>query len=83
MNADFDREDWEVYDYEKRLDKRFMSDKSGTSVYIGAPEEFAEWVDYSIDELLDGPAENSEAIDQPTDSEETNSPGFFRRLLGS
>lgn len=83
MNADFDREDWEVYDYEKRLDKRFMSDKSGTSVYIGAPEDFAEWIGYSVEELLDGPVENGEAADQPTGSEETNSPGFFRRLLGS
>ena len=87
MNADFDREDWEVYDYEKRLDKRFMSDKSGTSVYIGAPKEFAEWVGYSVDELLNGPAENGETTDQPAESdatpEETDSPGFFRRLLGS
>ncbi|WP_254768439.1 hypothetical protein [Salinilacihabitans rarus] len=87
MNADFDREDWEVYDYEKRLDKRFMSDKSGTSVYIGAPEDFAEWVGYSVDELLDGPAENGEVTNQPAESNETpdeaDSPGFFRRLLGS
>jgi hypothetical protein len=87
MNADFDREDWEVYDYEKRLDKRFMSDKSGTSVYIGAPEDFAEWVGYSVDELLDGPAENGVVTDQPAESDETpdeaDSPGFFRRLLGS
>lgn len=60
-----------------------MSDKSGTSVYIGAPEDFAEWIGYSVEELLDGPAENGEAADQPTGSEETNSPGFFRRLLGS
>jgi hypothetical protein len=87
MNADFDREDWEVYDYEKRLDKRFMSDKSGTSVYIGAPDDFAEWVGYSVDELLDGPAENGEVTGQPAESDETpdeaDSPGFFRRLLGS
>ncbi len=82
MNADFDREDWEVYDYEKRLDKRFMSDKSGTSVYIGAPEEFAEWVGYSVEELLSGPAENGETINQSTESDKTDSTGFFRRLLG-
>ena len=86
MNADFDREDWEVYDYEKRLDKRFMSDKSGTSVYIGAPEEFAEWVGYSVGELLDGPAENGELADQTDEPEgataENTSPGFIRRLLG-
>jgi hypothetical protein len=64
-----------------------MSDKSGTSVYIGAPKEFAEWVGYSVDELLDGPAENGDTTDQPAESdvtpEETDSPGFFRRLLGS
>ena len=87
MNANFDREDWEVFDYEKRLDKRFMSDKSGTSVYIGAPEEFAEWVGYSVEELLDGPAENGENIDQPAESEkvssDNDSPGLLRRLLGS
>ena len=83
MNADFAREDWEVYDYEKRLDKRFMSDKSGTSVYIGAPEDFAEWVGYSVEELLNGPAENDEAMTQPAESKEADSPGFIRRLLGS
>jgi hypothetical protein len=38
ITADFDREEYEVYDYEKRLPKRFMSEKSSTSVYIGAPE---------------------------------------------
>lgn len=86
MNADFAREDWEVYDYEKRLDKRFMSDKSGTSVYIGAPEDFADWVGYSVEELLDGPAENGKGITQSAESGEASnknsSPGFFRRLLG-
>jgi hypothetical protein len=85
MNADFDREDWEVFDYDKRLDKRFMSDKSGTSVYIGAPEEFAEWLGYSVEELLDGPAKDGEITGKPAESdgphEETDSPGFFRRLL--
>lgn len=82
MNADFDREDWEVYDYEKRLDKRFMSDKSGTSVYIGAPEEFAEWVGYSVEELLSGPTENGETMNQSAESNKTDSTGFFQRLLG-
>ena len=86
MNADFDREDWEVYDYEKRLDKRFMSDKSGTSVYIGAPEEFAEWVGYSVEELPDGPAENGGLADQTDEpkgaSTEDTPSGFTRRLLG-
>lgn len=85
INADFDREDWEVYDYEKRLAKRFMSDKSGTSVYIGAPEEFAEWVGYSVDELLEGPAENdddtvqSDTTNQARDTDESS--GFLSRLL--
>jgi len=62
ITADFDREEWEVFDYEKRLDKRFMSDKSGTSVYIGAPEEFAEWVGYSVEELLADPAETGDSL---------------------
>lgn len=85
MNADFDREDWEVYDYEKRLDKRFMSDKSGTSVYIGAPEEFAEWVGYSVEELLDGSAAERD-VDQlsgrESTAEEDESRGIISRLLG-
>jgi hypothetical protein len=56
ITADFDREEYEVYDYEKRLPKRFMSDKSGSSVYIGAPDEFAEWTGYSVEDLLNGDA---------------------------
>lgn len=60
--ADFDREEWEVFDYGKRLDKRSMSDKSGTDVYIGAPEEFAEWVGYSVEELLAAPAETGGSL---------------------
>ncbi len=86
INADFDREDWEVYDYEKRLDKRFMSDKSGTSVYIGAPEEFAEWVGYSVEDLIEEPAKSSVIdgqpglIDETKDNEESR--GILSRLLG-
>ena len=62
---------------------RWCHEKGIENLYIGAPEDFAEWIGYSVEELLDGPAENDEAADQPTGSEETNSPGFFRRLLGS
>jgi hypothetical protein len=95
ITADFDREEWEVFDYEKRLDKRFMSDKSGTSVYIGAPEEFAEWVGYSVDELLADPAEtgdsfdSAEADDESEDQDKSSSKddsedsgGILARLLG-
>ncbi len=85
INADFDREDWEVYDYEKRLDKRFMSDKSGTSVYIGAPEEFADWVGYSVEELLAGPAESNNKSNKSDDEshvrDENESSGILSRLL--
>jgi hypothetical protein len=72
-----------VYDYEKRLDKRFMSDKSGTSVYIGAPEEFAEWVGYSVEELLNGATETGRDTEQSTEAEEDTgeSTGFLTRLL--
>jgi hypothetical protein len=92
ITADFDREEYEVYDYEKRLSKRFMSDKSGTSVYIGAPEEFAEWVGYPVDELLDDPSETGVNDPQPTgaeegskDSDDTSegSSGLLSRLLGA
>ncbi len=61
-------------------------DKSGTSVYIGAPEEFADWVGYSVEELLEGPAENeddtnqSDTTDQAHDADESS--GFLSRLLG-
>jgi hypothetical protein len=88
ITADFDREEYEVYDYEKRLPKRFMSEKSSTSVYIGAPEEFADWIGYSVDELLNGAAETSTAdVNSPSSGEETSedsdeSGGFFSRLLG-
>jgi len=83
ITADFDREEYEVYDYEKRLDKRFMSDKSGTSVYIGAPGEFAEWVGYSVEELLNGATETGRDTGQSTEAEEDaeESSGFLTRLL--
>ena len=92
-----DREDWEVYDYEKRLDKRFMADKSGRSVYIGNPEAFAEWAGYTVEELLTDPdgadetdaerpveASDGDASDdsEPDDTEETESAGFLSRLFG-
>ncbi|MFK5604632.1 phospholipase D-like domain-containing protein [Haloferax volcanii] len=87
ITADFDREDYEVYDYEKRLDKRFMSDKSGTSVYIGAPDEFAEWAGYTVEELLHGVAE-TEGRTETTEPEVStgtddgsDSRGIFARLL--
>ena len=86
INAKFDREDWEVYDYEKRLDKRFMSDKSGKNVYIGAPEEFAEWVGYSVEELLEGSVEDLETPDRTSTeneaSDDEDSGGLLSRLLG-
>jgi hypothetical protein len=85
ITADFDREEYEVYDYEKRLPKRFMSEKSSTSVYIGAPKEFAEWIGYPVDELLNGPAEPDTDTQQSgttTDTSDTDSGGFFSRLLG-
>jgi hypothetical protein len=43
LRAEFDREDWDMYEYGKRLDKRFIADKSGRSMYIGAPVAFADW----------------------------------------
>ena len=88
INADFERGDWEVYDFEKRLPKRFMSDKSGTSVYIGAPQEFAEWVGYSVEELLNSPDQTNETYDDTTEREEEEkddereSTGIISRLLG-
>ena len=89
ITADFDREEYEVYDYEKRLPKRFMSEKSSTSVYIGAPEEFAEWIGYSVDELLSGAAETGSERARSNgagggqgDDGSTESSGLFARLLG-
>ncbi|GAB3704435.1 hypothetical protein GCM10028858_21340 [Halorubrum pallidum] len=76
-----------MYDYEKRLPKRFMSEKSSTSVYIGAPDEFAEWIGYAVEELLGDPAENgaepqSAVGSESDDSTGEDSGGFFSRLLG-
>ena len=90
ITANFDREGYEVYDYEKRLPKRFMSDKSGTSVYIGAPNEFAKWIGYPIEELLDGITKNGSDVDQistskevdPEKSNTSESSGIISRLLG-
>ncbi|SFR48336.1 hypothetical protein SAMN04487937_2314 [Halorubrum sodomense] len=65
-----------------------MSEKSATSVYIGAPEEFAEWVGFSVGELLTN--ETAVAIDrntseskhgEPTEAEDGSS-RFLSRLLG-
>ena len=87
ITADFDREEYEVYDYEKRLPKRFMSEKSSTSVYIGAPDEFAEWIGYPVEELLGDPAETETRPDnrqenETEDSDADESSGFLSRLLG-
>jgi hypothetical protein len=88
ITANFDREGYEVYDYEKRLPKRFMSEKSATSVYIGDPEGFAEWVGFSVEELLSGETaakmggDDSESNNEETTKEENGSSGFLTRLLG-
>lgn len=82
MTAEFEREEYEVYDYEKRLPKRFMSEKSASSVYIGAPEEFAEWLGYSVDELLSGAAAGQESNDPSGETEErSESGGLLSRLF--
>ena len=86
MTANFDREEYDVYDYEKRLPKRFMSEKSSASVYIGAPEEFAEWIGYSVNELLEGVAETDDGAAEPesgqTEDTKDGSGGLLSRLLG-
>lgn len=89
ITANFDREEYEVYDYEKRLPKRFMSDKSGSSVYIGAPDEFAEWIGYTVEELLSGAAAEtsdsnpqSSSSEEPNDDDSTKSRGLLARILG-
>jgi len=56
ITADFDRDEYGVYDYEAPP-QTIHVEKSSTSVYIGAPEEFAEWIGYSVNELLNGAAE--------------------------
>jgi len=86
ITAEFDRDGYEVHDYAKRLPKRFMAEKSANSVYIGAPEEFAEWAGYTVDELLNGAAEtgtaDTELSDESTDSSDESS-GFLARLFGA
>ncbi|WP_254821905.1 restriction endonuclease PLD domain-containing protein [Haloglomus halophilum] len=92
IEAKFKREKYEVFDYEKRLSKRFMSDQSGSDVFIGDPEAFAEWVGYSVDELLEGVAEQAgEDEDEPeetgpeeaqSDQSEDSGGGLLSRLLG-
>ena len=91
ITADFDREEYEVYDYEKRLPKRFMSEKSSTSVYIGAPDEFAKWIGYSVETLLNGVAEeetdraDTSGASETQASEEDNGQrpkGIISRILG-
>jgi hypothetical protein len=64
-----------------------MSEKSSTSVYIGAPNEFAEWIGYPVEELLGDPEKNwaepqSAVGSESGDSTGENSGGFFSRLLG-
>lgn len=82
MTAEFEREEYEVYDYEKRLPKRFMSEKSASSVYIGAPEEFADWLGYSVEELLSGAAAGQESDGLSEETEErSESDGFLSRLF--
>jgi hypothetical protein len=51
------------------------------------PEEFAEWIGYSVDELLNGAAETGSEISQQNRGPEDNgndseSTGFIARLLG-
>jgi len=81
ITADFDRDEYEVYDYEKRLPKRFMSEKSSTSVYIGAPEEFAEWIGYSVNELLNGAARNRHGYRAVSKHRKRIGYGQLRRIL--
>jgi hypothetical protein len=56
-------------------------------VYIGAPEEFAEWVGFSVEELLsdETAAEmeggDSESLNRETEAEDESS-GFLSKLLG-
>jgi len=63
-----------------------MSEKSSTSVYIGAPDEFAEWLGYSTEELLGDPSETgtdqSESSQSASQESDTGSGGILSRLLG-
>lgn len=86
ITAEFDRDRYEVHDYAKRLPKRFMAEKSASSVYIGAPEEFAKWAGYTVDELLSGVAETGMGHAETHDDEESGesddaSGGFLSRLF--
>ncbi|ERG93951.1 hypothetical protein [Haloquadratum walsbyi] len=86
ITAEFDRDGYEVHDYAKRLPKRFMAEKSASSVYIGAPEEFAKWAGYTVDELLSGVAETGMGHAETHDDEESGesddaSGGFLSRLF--
>lgn len=89
ITAEFEREGYEIYDFEKRLPKRMMSDKSGTSVYIGAPDEFADWTGFSQSELLSGEAaahtHDSDLTGRDTRQDETDtddeSGGWFSSLF--
>jgi hypothetical protein len=81
-----------VYEYEKRLDKRLMTDKSGRSVYIGAPRVFAEWIGCSVEKLLADPDKEEVTVDSAEDdtdgdsndaeSDDAESTGFLERLFG-
>lgn len=92
ITANFERDGYAVHRFEKQLPKRMMSDKSGTSVYIGAPDVFAEWIGHSVEDLLSGAAEDTAGSwrDSPdeTGQEETpsdgddESGGLFSRFLG-
>lgn len=63
-----------------------MSEKTSSSVYIGAPEEFAEWIGYSVDDLLNGTAAEENDSGQDVETQETaeadDSGGLFSRLFG-
>ncbi len=91
ITANFERDGYAIHRFEKQLPKRMMSDKSGTSVYIGAPDVFAEWIGHSVEDLLSGAAEDTVGSwrDSPdeTGPEETpsdgddGSGGLFSRFL--
>ena len=67
--------------------RNYWGDWTPTSVYIGAPEEFADWIGYPVDELLNGAAETSTDTQQSASTEDESdmddSGGFFSRLLGN
>jgi hypothetical protein len=65
-----------------------MSDKSGRSVYIGAPEEFATWVGYTVEELLEDPSDvsSTDEVSMSTAEDDrpepTESEGWISRIFG-